>query len=113
MLLLIPCHVERSPPAGDTVIPQQYHHTDWGEGEGRWTHDCYRRNTNRTPVGVRRRAPSREDMLVTTVAIDRATHRQLTLAAFDEHASINECVRDAIDEWLARRAVARGPRRAR
>jgi hypothetical protein len=54
-------------------------------------------------------------MVVTTVALDRETHRRLTLAALDAHAAVNECMREAIGEWLARRAApsAQGARTSR
>lgn len=71
------------------------------------------RDARRTPEGPRRRARSGEGMITTTLALDRAVHRALTLAALDEHAVTAECMREAIEEWLARRTTSRGAMRAR
>ena len=43
-------------------------------------------------------------MIVTTIALDPVTHNRLAKAAVDEHAAINELIREAIREWLDRRA---------
>ena len=50
-------------------------------------------------------------MIVTTVALPAVLHRELALAALDEHTGINELLRQAAREWLQRRK--QGRRRAR
>jgi predicted transcriptional regulator len=60
----------------------------------------------------KRRAESREGMVVTSVALPPDLHRRLAIAALDEHAAINELVRTAIREYLERReAQGRRPKR--
>ncbi len=59
----------------------------------------------------KRRAESREEMVVTTVALDRALHRRLAIAAVEDNAAITEVVRQAVREWLDRREKQK--RRAR
>jgi len=51
----------------------------------------------------KRRAESREKMVVTTVALDRALHRRLALVAVEDNAAATELVREAVREWLDRR----------
>ena len=51
----------------------------------------------------RRRAESREGMVVTTVAFDEALHQRLAIAAVEERAALTELVREAVREWLERR----------
>ena len=91
-----------------------YHQTVY-EREGTTMDDTRLRpgDARGTPSGRRRRALSGEGMIVTTLAMHRAMHRRLTLAALDEHAVVAECMREAIEEWLARRATARSTRRGR
>ena len=55
----------------------------------------------------RNQAKSREGMIVTTIALRRGVHRRLSIAAIEEHTVMTEIVRQAVDEWLARR----GPKR--
>jgi predicted HicB family RNase H-like nuclease len=49
---------------------------------------------------TKKRADSRKNMTVTTVAFDNELHRRLALAALDEGAAITELVRQAVTEWL-------------
>jgi hypothetical protein len=51
----------------------------------------------------RNRAPSREGMRVTTVALSDAVHRKLVIAAIEEDTVMTELVRQAVNEWLERR----------
>lgn len=55
----------------------------------------------------KRRAESREDMIVTTVALPRDLHRQLVIAALDDGAASAEVIRQAVREYLERRAKQR------
>ena len=64
-------------------------------------------------ITVKKRAQSREGMTVTTVAFEPTLYRRLYLAAFDEKAAINELVRQAVREWLDRRASRRKGRAER
>ncbi len=58
----------------------------------------------------KKRAESREGMVVTTVALDRELHRRLAIAAVEDNAAMTELIRQAIREWLDRRER---PRRAK
>jgi hypothetical protein len=49
---------------------------------------------------AKKRAESRENMTVTTVAFENELHRRLALAALDDGAAITELVRQAVTEWL-------------
>jgi predicted transcriptional regulator len=49
-------------------------------------------------------------MTVTTVALPERVHRRLTAAAAEEHTVMTELVRQAVDEWLKRRAGSRRKR---
>jgi len=51
----------------------------------------------------KRRADSREGMVVTTVALERELHRRLAIAAVEDNAAMTELIRQAIREWLDRR----------
>ena len=62
---------------------------------------------------MKKRAQSREGMTVTTIAFEPTLYRRLYLAAFDEKAAINELVRQAVGEWLDRRASRRKGRAKR
>ena len=42
-------------------------------------------------------------MVVLSIGLPKDLHRELAIAGLDENASMNELVRDAIQEWLARR----------
>ena len=55
----------------------------------------------------KQRAESRQDMLVTTVALERDLHRKLSIAAVEENAAMTELVRQAVEEWLERRGRKR------
>ena len=52
---------------------------------------------------LKKRADSRVDMVVTTVALDRELHRRLAIAAVEDNAAMTELIRQAIREWLDRR----------
>lgn len=52
---------------------------------------------------AKRRAESREGMVITTVALPPGLHRRLVLAALEENAASAELIREAVDEWLDRR----------
>ena len=56
------------------------------------------------------RAPSREEMVVTTVAIPESIHRQLLATAREERMVMTELVRQAVREWLVRRGYIKAPR---
>jgi hypothetical protein len=49
------------------------------------------------------RAESRDDMIVTTVALDREVHRRLAIIAAEDYTVITELIRQAVAEWLDRR----------
>ena len=51
----------------------------------------------------KKRAESREGMVVTSVAFDQKLHRRLAIAAVEENAALTELVRQAVREWLDRR----------
>ena len=62
---------------------------------------------------MKKRAESREGMVITTVAMEKDLHRRLAIAAIEESAAITEIVRQAVSEWLKRREHRRsrkGPR---
>ena len=46
-------------------------------------------------------------MVVLSIGLPKALHRKLAIAGLDDNASMNELVRDAIQEWLARREKKR------
>ena len=52
---------------------------------------------------VKKRAKTRQGMVVTTVALEPDLHRRLALAGLDENATMAELIRQAIREWLDRR----------
>ncbi len=52
---------------------------------------------------MKKRAESREGMVITTVALENDLHRKLAIAAIEESAAITEIVRQAVSEWLNRR----------
>jgi hypothetical protein len=66
---------------------------------GRWTRTC------------RSERSTREGMVVTTVALDAATHRRLKVMAVKKNTVLTELVRDAVRDWLRRKAG--GQRRSR
>ncbi len=51
----------------------------------------------------KKRAESREGMVITSVALDQKLHRRLAIAAVEDNAAITEVVRQAVREWLDRR----------
>ncbi len=58
---------------------------------------------------VKKRAQTRKDMVVMTVALEQTVHRRLAIAGLDENATMAELIRQAVREWLDRRH--RGRRR--
>lgn len=62
----------------------------------------------------RQRAESRENMIVSTMALPEALHTRLAIAGVEDRMAMAEIVRAAVAEWLDRRAKARrkrgGPR---
>ena len=57
----------------------------------------------------RMRAETREDMVVTTVALPASMHRRLVKAAERAKTVMTEVVRQAVADWLDRSAGARKP----
>ena len=51
----------------------------------------------------RKRAPSREGMVVTTIALPKRMHDQLRRLALSESTVFTQLVREALREWLERR----------
>jgi len=51
----------------------------------------------------KKRAQSREGMVITSVALDQELHRRLAIAAVEDNAAITELIREAVREWLDRR----------
>ena len=62
---------------------------------------------------MKKRAPSREGMTVTSVAFEPDVHRRLALAALEDNAALTELVRQAVKEWLDRRDARRTGRAKR
>lgn len=60
---------------------------------------------------VKKRAESREGMVVTTVALSPDLHRRLALAALEENAAAAELIREAVKDYLDRREKKSGGRR--
>ena len=54
-------------------------------------------------VHMKRRADTRQGMIVTTIALAPELHRRLAIAAVEDRAAITELVRAALAEWLDRR----------
>lgn len=52
---------------------------------------------------VKRKAESREGMVVTTVALSPDLHRRLAIASIEENAAAAELIRQSITEFLDRR----------
>jgi hypothetical protein len=57
---------------------------------------------------AKRRADSREGMVVTTVALPADVHRRLAIAALEDGAASAELIRVAVREWLERRKRGKG-----
>ena len=57
--------------------------------------------------GVRTAAGNRvaRGMITASITLDRRLHHQVILAASKEGAAMTEFVREAVREWLARRAA--------
>jgi hypothetical protein len=60
-------------------------------------------------MAQKKRASSRVGMIVTTIALPPALHRQLALAALEDNAALTELIRQAVQEWLERRPHRRRP----
>jgi len=58
----------------------------------------------------KRRAESREGMVVTTVALSPDLHKKLAIAAIEERAAIAELIREAVSHYLGERDRTRGKR---
>ncbi len=58
-------------------------------------------------VMPKKRAESREGMVITTVAFEKELHQRLAIAAIEENAAITELVRQAVSDWLSRREQKR------
>jgi len=56
---------------------------------------------------TRKRAESREGMIVTSVAFEEELHQRLAIAAVEDRAAITELVRQSVREWLDRREKRR------
>ncbi len=78
-----------------------------GSRRGRALEDCALLRYRDSAMANKRRAASRADMVMTTVAFPRDLYRRLAMAALDENAAIAELVREAVLEWLRRRDTAR------
>ncbi len=55
-------------------------------------------------------------MVVLSIGLPKDLHRKLAIAALDENASMNELVRDAIQDWMGQREKERAgakPRKRR
>jgi hypothetical protein len=52
---------------------------------------------------AKRRAESREDLVITSVALARDLHRRLAIASVEENAAIAQIVRELIEQYLAGR----------
>ena len=59
---------------------------------------------------MKKRAESRDDMVITTIALDRELHKRLAIAAVEENAAITEIVRQAVSNWLNQHASRRRKR---
>ena len=57
----------------------------------------------RNAVMAKKRAETREGMVVTSVALDQELHRRLAIAAVEDNAALTELVRQAVKEWLDKR----------
>jgi hypothetical protein len=55
-------------------------------------------------AGRPKRAETREDMVVTTIALPEPLHARLSRVARRESLALTEAVRQAVAEWLSRRA---------
>lgn len=62
---------------------------------------------------TKKRAETREGMVVTNVALPKELHRRLAIAAVEDEAAITELVRQAVTDWLDRRDKARSRKGAR
>ncbi len=62
------------------------------------------------PSPKRRRLHSREDTVITSMALPRGLHRTARMAALDLNWTLAEVVREALGEWLVRHKseLARG-----
>ena len=54
------------------------------------------------PSPKRKRLESREDTVITSMALPKGLHRQARMAALDLNWTFAEVVRAALDEWLVR-----------
>jgi len=54
------------------------------------------------PSPKRKRLDSREDTVITSLALPRGLHRKARMAALNLNWTLAEVVREALDEWLGR-----------
>jgi hypothetical protein len=77
--------------------------------------DAMTRPRRPLPSPKRKRLDSREDAVVTSMALPRVLHRHARLAALNLNWTLAQVVREALDEWLVRHkselAGGRGGRR--
>ncbi len=52
---------------------------------------------------MKKRETSSEDMVTTTISLDRATYKQLGHLAVDEDTTVRDLIRQAVEEYLRRR----------
>ena len=51
---------------------------------------------------MKKRETSSEDMVTTTISLDRATYKQLGHLAVDEETTVRDLIRRAVEEYLRR-----------
>jgi len=56
----------------------------------------------------KRVAAAKEDMVTTTISLDRATYRQLGHMAVDEDTTVRDLIRQAVEDYLRRRQSRSG-----
>jgi predicted transcriptional regulator len=68
-------------------------------------------------MAAKRRAESREGMVITTVALPPELHRRLAITALDENAALAEVIREAVRRYVDahenRLAKSQSPRRSK
>jgi metal-responsive CopG/Arc/MetJ family transcriptional regulator len=56
---------------------------------------------------AKKRAATREGMVVTTIALDKELHEALERVSFEDKVALTELVRQAVRAWLAGRRKVR------
>jgi predicted transcriptional regulator len=66
-------------------------------------------------MATKRKAESREGMVITTVALAPELHRRLAITALDENAAIAEVIREAVRRYVDahENRLAKSPRRSK